>query len=115
MDRLDLFRNLMVMAASDGKFTDEEIDFLAKRAGKLGINDEKFGAAVKYAANPNATLDIPPDEDQRKALLCEMVRMMAVDGNLAEVEKELFAVAAAMMNISTEDLDKILDDLLGKK
>ncbi len=117
MDQLELFRNLMVMAASDGNLAEDEIKFLAKRANKWGITDNEFTAALKYAIDPDAHLTIPEESEQRRAMLCEMVRLMGSDGELADIEKELFAVAAAAMEIPSEDLDRILDDLLrgGKK
>jgi uncharacterized tellurite resistance protein B-like protein len=39
---------------------------------------------------------------------------MAADGRLREVEKRLFAVAAAKMNIGQADLDALIDRLVGK-
>jgi uncharacterized tellurite resistance protein B-like protein len=114
MDRLELFRNLMVMAASDGKFTEDEIRFLGQRANKWGITDAEFSAALRSAVDPSAHLTIPEDGEQRRAMLCEMIRMMASDGELAEIEKELFAVAAAEMDIPSEELDQLLDELTGK-
>jgi uncharacterized tellurite resistance protein B-like protein len=39
---------------------------------------------------------------------------MAADGQLSEVEKRLFALAAAKMNVDREELDHLIDELLGK-
>jgi len=113
MDQHELFRNLMVMAAADGKLTEDEVRFLGKRAAKWGITDDQFTAAIKYAIDPSAHLTIPEDPEQRRAMLCEMIRMMAADGDLAMIEKELFAVAAATMEIPPEELDHLLDELTG--
>ena len=114
MDRLELFRNLMVMAISDGKLTEDEIRFLGKRASRWGITDAEFTATLRYAVDPSAHLTVPDDPEQRRAMLCEMIRIMASDGELADIEKELFAVAAAQMDIPNEELERLLDDLTGK-
>ena len=38
--------------------------------------------------------------------------MMAADGDLAEVEKQLFAAASVAMNISDEELKEIIDSVV---
>ncbi len=115
MQSFEFFKNLMVMAASDGKITEEEISFLAKRASRWGITDTQFGEAMKFAVSPGAHVSIPGTKLERHQLLSQMVRMMAVDGDLAEIEKNLFAVAAATMQISDEELNEILDTVLNTK
>ena len=55
---------------------------------------------------------IPPSIGERRQLLREMVRIMGIDGEVAEIEKDLFAVVAATMQISDDELDQIIDDVL---
>ena len=66
MDRLELFRNLMIMAAADGKFTEDELRFLGKRASRWGITDAEFTATLKYSVDANAHMTIPDDAEQRR-------------------------------------------------
>ncbi len=113
MDRLELFRNLMVMAASDGKFTEDEIRVLGNRASRWGITDAEFTATLKYSVEPTSHLTVPEDPEQRRAMMCEMIRIMASDGELADIEKQLFAIAAAEMDIPNEELERLLDELTG--
>jgi hypothetical protein len=40
---------------------------------------------------------------------------MAADGDLDEIEKRLFAVAAAKMNVQQDHLDQLITKLVGKK
>ena len=115
MTRFDLFQNLMVMAVSDGQLTEEEILFLAQRANRWGVTDSQFQEAMRFAVSPGATLSIPAQKDQRVQLLREMVRVMAVDGDLADIEKNLFAVAAGTMQIDDTELNAIFDDVLQSK
>jgi uncharacterized tellurite resistance protein B-like protein len=115
MTRSELFKNLMVMAAADGKLTEEEVTFLAQRSSRWGITDTEFAEALKYSISPEAHISIPATKGECIQLLKEMVRMMAADGDLAEIEKNLFAVSAAMMQINDDELDKIFDDVLPSK
>ena len=115
MTRSELFKNLMVMAAADGKLTEEEVTFLAQRSSRWGITDSEFGEALKYSISPEAHISIPSTKGECFQLLKEMVRMMAVDGDLAEIEKNLFAVTAATMQINDDELNKIFDEVLQPK
>jgi uncharacterized tellurite resistance protein B-like protein len=112
MDRLRLFRNLMVMAAADGKMTDEEIMFLAERCSRWGINDEQFQDALQSVQGDKLELEIPHEPKARRELLRDMLRMMAADGDLAETERRLFAVAAATMEVGGDDLDALIDSVV---
>ena len=112
MDRYEKFKNLFVMAAADSSLSQEEVGFLAERARRWGLTDQQFTAAIQYAISPDATLSIPQDKADRKEMLRDLVRMMAADGELADIEKQLFAVAAAEMDISDEELNELFDSLL---
>ena len=112
MERLDQLKNLLIMAAADGRFSDEEIHLLSERATIWGIGDEDFDAAVEYALSPQASLSVPSDEAGCEAMIADLLQMMAVDGQLAEQEKRLFAVAAATVGVDGERLDQLIDRLL---
>lgn len=115
MPKFEFFKNMMVMAAADGQLTEEEIAFLAQRSNRWGITDAEFAEAIKFAVSPSAHLSIPATKGEAQQLLKEMVRVMAVDGELAEIEKNLFAVAAATMKISDAELNGIFDAVLSTK
>jgi uncharacterized tellurite resistance protein B-like protein len=112
MERLDLFNNLVALAASDRKFTEEEIAFLMVRAEDWGISQDDVEASLVLASSPEAELVIPPEREERIELMQEMIRLMAVDGELAEQEKDLCATASATMGFSIDEFNKILDSLL---
>jgi uncharacterized tellurite resistance protein B-like protein len=109
----ELFRNLMVMAAADGRMTEEEAGFLSQRAKRWGISEEQFADAMVFSVSKDAVVSIPETHGERRQLLMEMMRMMAADGELADIEKDLFAVAAGTMQVSAEEVDEIIDDVLG--
>ena len=111
----ELFRNLMVMAAADGQMTEEEAAFLSKRAKRWGITEDQFADAMVFSVSKEAVVSIPATHLERRQLLMEMVRMMAADGDLADIEKNLFAVAAGTMRVGAEEVNQIIDDVLKAK
>ena len=108
MDRLQLFQNLVVLAASDGKFTEEEIQALVVRAEDWQIPNEEFETILVGIQSGDVDLHLPDTHDGRVELLSEMIRVMAADGSMAEVEKQLCATAAVKMDISNDELDQII-------
>ena len=112
MHLLDKLRNLLVMAAVDGSLTQREIDFLTDRCQHWEISEDEFAAAIRYAISDEAQLSIPATQEERVEMLQDLIRMMAADGQLAEIEKELFATAAVKMSIADEELQEIIDSVL---
>lgn len=110
--QLELFHNLINLAAADGVFTDQEIAFLASRAEDWGIDAEEFETALAGIAAGTLEIKLPRDHRDRIRLLKEMIRLMAVDGDLAEIEKQLCANASARMGFSTVEFAQLLDEVL---
>jgi uncharacterized tellurite resistance protein B-like protein len=110
MRPFDKLVNLLVMAVSDGSINDQELKFLLNRSARWGISKEQLSLAVQYAASEDAELRIPRERRESTAMLEDLIRMMAADGQLDEIEKRLFATAAAKLNVSREELDKIIDE-----
>ena len=112
MERFEIFKDLMIMAAADRKFSNQEVEFLSLRADRWGLTDQQFEEALQFATSGDAQMVIPETRDERINLLRELLQVMAADGELAPVEKQLFADAAAKMEISEADLNAIIDRLL---
>ena len=112
MDKLQQIQNLLIMAAADGHISDEEIHLLSEKCVLWGIESEDFENAVAYAISPEAELQLPTDDAQKREMLADLLRMMAADGELAETEKRLFAVAAASMEVGGDQLDELIDEIL---
>jgi uncharacterized tellurite resistance protein B-like protein len=109
---LRLFQNLVNLAASDCQFTDEELEFLTERAERWGIGFAEFESAVADVSTGSIQIELPESRPARVQLMQEMIRMMAADGELAEIEKRLCAVASAKMDFSTAEFDDILNGVL---
>jgi len=114
MQHLDHLKNLVIMASADGSLSEGEIALLVDRCGEMGLDEADLGNAVAYALSDAASLKLPTAKDEQIAMLSDLVRIMAADGKLSEVEKRLFALAAAKMGIERAELDQMIDMLVGK-
>lgn len=115
MRHLDHLKNLVIMASADGALSEREIALLVDRCGELGLKEADLGKAVQFALSDNASLKLPTDRKEQLEMLSDLMRVMAADGQLSEVEKRLFALAAAKMNVDRAELDHLIDQLVGKK
>ncbi len=114
MHQLDHLKNLVVMASADGSLSEQEIALLIDRCAELGLAEEDLEAAISFAMSGQAKLKFPVDRLEQDQMLSDLIRMMAADGKLSEVEKRLFALAAAKMGVERTELDAIIDRLVGK-
>lgn len=112
MSKVDLFNNLVLLASADGKFTEEEVTFLALKAESWDISADDVETALAGASTGEAEIIVPEDPAERIELLREMIRLMAVDGHLAEVEKRICATASAAMDFNVVEFEEILQSVL---
>lgn len=112
MEHLDHLKNLVIMAAADGSLAEGEIAFLVDRCSDLGLDEEDLEKAIAFALSGEAKLKFPVDRAEQNRMLADLMRMMAADGELAEVEKRLFALAAAKMGIEKVELEALIDQLV---
>ena len=111
MDRIEKLRNLLVMALADRSMTDREIQYLSDRAAHWGLTTHQFTEAIHTALEKQGNISIPETQAERMELLGELMKIMAADGKLADVEKELFARAAVAMNVSLVELNRMIDKI----
>ena len=114
VQQLDHLKNLVIMAAADGSLSEQEIALLVDRCASLGLLEEDLEKAIAFALSGEAKLKFPIDRAEQNAMLADLIRMMAADGKLSEVEKRLFALAAAKMGIERVELEALIDQLVGK-
>ncbi len=80
--RLGQLKNLVMLAAADGRLTDSELAVLLAVASRENISPDEFNRVIE---DPDrVTIDVPEDEDTKLAYLRDMVAMMMVDGELEE-------------------------------
>ena len=112
MDVDEKFRNLLIMAAADGRLTEREINLLSDRSARWKISDADRDAAIELVLAEQPQLRIPSEKSDRVEMIRDLMRMMAADGELADLEKQLFATAAAKMGVSEHELNKIIDSII---
>ena len=112
MDNIELFHNLVNLAAADGKFTPEEVEFLATRAEIWNISNDEFETAIAGISEGNVEVKIPESIHDRRQLMKEMIRLMAVDGELAEMEKRICATASSRMDFTSQQFSELLTEVI---
>ena len=114
MTPMEQFQHLLNMAAADQRMNEAELGFLSQRASELGIREDEFHNALQRAIEGANELPVPTGAAARRTLLKDLIRMMAADGVMDKREKELFAHVAAVMEIETEELHRIIDATLAE-
>ena len=114
MERLDLFTNLVALAGSDGKFTQQEVEYLAIKAEQWGLDPEDVDSILIGMQEQSVEVTVPEDRQERVELLSEMIQMMAIDGDLADTEKRFCAEVSAAMEFTAREFNEILDQLVGR-
>ena len=114
MDKVELFHNLVNLAAADKKFTEEEIKFLVERANKWGIPDDEFETAMAGISAGELQVKIPEGHEDRIMMMKEMMRLVAADGEISEMEKTLCAQASARMDFNSQQFNQILDEVIAE-
>ena len=112
MNQIELFHSLVNLAAVDNKFTEKEVEFLAERAERWNISSEEFDTAIAGISTGELEVKIPEPFEDRVVMLKEMIRLMAVDGELAEMEKRLCAYASGRMDFTNQQFSQILDEVI---
>ena len=59
MSKIDLFNNLMILAAADGKVTREEAEYLALKSHFWGISEDEVNAALVGAGSSDSEIQLP--------------------------------------------------------
>lgn len=103
-------RNLVVMALADGQLGQREVDIVAQRCVDLGLSEVELNDAIQFGLGDDAALELPGTRDDREALMKDLIRVMAADGHIDEGEKRLFALAAAHMELSGLQIERLITE-----
>ncbi len=112
MVRIELFHSLVNLAAVDGKFTDEEVQFLADRAERWNIPKGEFETALTGISEGNFEFKVPEDYQQRVEMMKEMLRLVASDGELAPMEKHICSIVAGKMDFTEHEFENVLQSVI---
>ena len=106
LKRLGQLKNLVMLAAADGKVTDSELAVLLAVASRENISPDDFNRVIE---DPDSvTIDLPDDEDTKLAYLRDMVALMMVDGELEEQEIAICKIYAMALGYRSSIVDGMI-------
>ena len=114
MDKRDFLSILIFMAGSDGKFSDDEVRKLLTFADRSGLSAQDVEHALADAADPSYPSPKPETREEAERLLTELLKIMAADGELHEMEKLIFSDLAANLGFDHDELKGLIDRALKK-
>ena len=104
--RLGQFKNLVMLASADERFTDSELAVLLAVASRENISPEEFNRVME---NPDSVdIVLPEDEDTKLAYLRDMVAMMMIDGELDEEEMAICKLYAMALGFQGSIVDGMI-------
>lgn len=106
---IEHFRNLVSLAAIDGKVEEIERITLSKIAYDRGISVERMHVMLKHA--DEYVYLIPQNKLEKEKQLQDMIDFALVDGEFAEAEKALILSVGEKLGFTKDALDKIIDEV----
>jgi len=105
---IEHFRNLVSLAAVDGKIEEIERITLSKIAYDRGISVERMNVMLKHA--DEYVYLIPQNRNDRDKQLKDMIDFALVDGEFAEAEKGLIMTVGEKLGFTAEQLDSAISE-----
>jgi uncharacterized tellurite resistance protein B-like protein len=102
--KIEHFRNLVSLAAADGKLADLEKIALSKIAYDRGIPLERFNVMLEKASE--YVFLIPQNQEEKEKQLEEMINFAMVDGEFAKAEVELITTVAEKLGFKKEEVQQ---------
>ena len=103
---LDYFKDLVAVAAADGHLDENEKKFLLKKAADFNLPIEEVELIIKNS-NEFIIQEYKEIKDKEQHL-ADIVFMAMIDGELKKEEYDLCLNFAQKMELSKEDVDKII-------
>lgn len=104
---LEHFRNLVSLAAIDGKIEEIERITLSKIAYERGISVNRMNIMLKHAHE--YVYLIPQNHQDRDKQLREMIEFAVVDGEFAEAEKRLIITVGEKLGFTGQELNQAIN------
>jgi uncharacterized tellurite resistance protein B-like protein len=98
------FRNLVLLAHSDGDFSPAERTLLMRIANRLSLTEEQVQEII---ANPLDYPVIPPaDREERYERFIQLIQMVAADARVAQSEVEFIKNAGIALGFTPERIEE---------
>ena len=109
-ERLGQLKNLVMLAAADGRVTDSELAVLLAVASRENISPDDFNRVME---DPDSvTISLPEDEDTKLAYLRDMVALMMIDGELDEQELAICKIYAMALGYRSSIVNGMIDGII---
>lgn len=105
--KLEHFANIVAVAASDGKISDEELELLKERAIEYGLNEKDVNNLIDNAES--LEFIIPLNNVEREEQLSEAVFMSMIDGKIAQKETDMCLKIAKKLGFDEKYLNYIIE------
>lgn len=104
---LEHFRNLVSLAAADGKIEDIERITLSKIAFERGIPLDRLNIMLERAHEYKYL--IPQNQEEKEKQLEDMIKLALVDGDFAPAEHKLINTVGEKLGFSKAKLDQMIE------
>lgn len=104
---LEHFRNLVSLAAADGKIADIERVTLAKIAFERDIPLDRLNVMLDRA--DEYVFLIPQNQEEKGKQLEDMIKLALVDGDFAPAERNLIVMVGEKLGFTKEEMNKIIE------
>ena len=111
--KLEHFRNLVSLAAADGKIEEIERITLSKIAYERGIAVDRMNVMLKKA--DEYTYLIPQNQVDKEKQMDEMIKLALIDGELAEAERELIISVGKKLGFTKDQACQLIAALVKKR
>lgn len=102
-------KDLIEMAAVDGKFDTSEYDLLKEISRKNGISENQLN---KIRQNPQAVrMELPVDRNEKFRYMYDLVHMMTVDKSIHPEEAKLCQIFAVRFGYARQKVNELIDTI----
>ncbi len=110
---IEHFRNLISLAAADGKIAEVEMVALSKIAFDNGIPLDRLTVMIDRA--DEYVFLIPQNHEDKDKQLGDMIELAMLDGDFANAERELINLVGSRLGFSPKEIREKIDAKAEKK
>jgi uncharacterized tellurite resistance protein B-like protein len=100
--KVEHFRNLISLAAADGKIAEIEMVALSKIAFENGIPLDRLNIMIERA--DEYVFLIPQNQEHKEKQMVDMIDLAMLDGEFAKAERELINLVGSRLGFSPKDI-----------
>lgn len=110
--KIEHFRNLVSLAAADGKIADVEMVALSKIAYDNGIPLDRLNLMLERASE--YVYLIPQNQEDKHEQMTDMIKLALLDGELAKAELELIHLVGIRLGFDDNEIQAMFDKYMAE-